>query len=208
MEAPEWVRIAGHGTAEELRVFILANPGFNWDAAMFNGRLPFSFITLQNPFPLTMLDILYSLGGAKFDKPDESGKTPTRLAIVHGMEDWLLPWLLSHNVPVPHPACLTLERCEIQEMILEHSTYLTKETATDAIRLLDGQKRRGMRDPQSVSEWTLRMARLRAWVFSHDSRTAGTISVAWTLSQLTGTSWPDMCEQLATMLMSTRVREW
>lgn len=206
MEPPEWVRIVSHGTAEELREFIGRNPGFDWDTRAFDSRIAFEYIVVHNAFPLTMLDVLYTLGGARFESPFDMRKIPLVSAINLGMT-WVRDWLLERGVSISLYSYLTGKyRNGILNAILEHSTYVhLREIVERALRFLDREEQW-----RRSRNWPLKRAALMSWCVSHDRRQSAAACVAWVLSSsLRGIgSWADMAELVSRCLMETRVKDW
>lgn len=218
MEPPEWVRIVSHGTAEELREFIRRNPGFDWDGTTFDKKVAFEYIVEHNTFPLTMLDVLYTLGGARFDRAYNGIMTPLRYTITLGLA-WVTRWLLERDVPVKDWLYLVQWPTET---ILEHSTALTLETVVYALDYLSPGLGYLDRIPENATTWRKykfgkrmstvgdQQAALMSWRVSHNRRQAGAACVVWVLSRPlreTG-SWPDMAELVSRCLMETRVKDW
>jgi hypothetical protein len=206
MEVLEWVRVVSHGTCEELREFIRANPGFDWDRTAFNGRSAFVIVLERNPFPLQHVQILHDFGGARFNVPINKGsRTPLEIVAFHGMTD-MAALLIGFDVPINTPRVLE-HHSEVREMILDHSMTLTRKIVNRALEHMD---------QNTVWHWQRRLGpynnsvrnSLNRWLVSHNYRRDASLCVAWTLSQLTGTLWPDMREQLLERLMASRVREW
>jgi hypothetical protein len=213
MEVPEWVHVVSHGTAEELREFIGRNPGFDWDGTTFEYESAFVHIVVDSTFPLTMLDVLYTLGGARFDRAYTGRMTPLRFTITSGV-DYVIPWLLERDVPVEDWWYLIKGPTE---MILEHSTALTLETVEKAERFLSYTNdadlfAHGYFRRDGLERYTLEDAKaaLWSWRVSHDRRQTGAACVAWVLSRPIGGigSWPDMTELVSRCLLETRVKDW
>ncbi len=202
MEVPEWVRIVSHGTCEELREFIRANPGFDWDNTFWNSSTAFVFTWFYNPFLCSMLDVMQFVGGAKFDTICNSNGTPMDLAIRHG-DERLVELLLSYGVQVTSPIQLVRDE-NVCETILEHSDTLTTGLVNSTIAFVTENKD----DYRWCDNWRRISNSLTRWLVSHNYRRDASLCVAWTLSQITGTLWPDTREQLLERLMATRVREW
>lgn len=202
MEVPEWVRVVSHGTCEELREFIRANPGFDWDNTFWDGRTAFVFTRFYNPFARSMLDVMHLVGGAKFDTICNSNGTPMDLAIRHG-DERMVESLLNCGVQVTSPIQLVRNE-NVLQTILEHSDTLTTGLVNRAIAVVTENKH----DFRWRDNWRSILNSLNRWLVSHNYRRDASMCVAWTLSQLTGTLWPDMREQLLERLMQTRVREW
>jgi hypothetical protein len=202
MEVPEWVRVVSHGTCEELREFIRANPGFDWDNTLWNSQTAVVFTWFHNPFPRSMLDIMYYVGGAKFDAICNSNGTPMDLATRHG-DTRLVELLLSYGVQVTSPIQLVRDE-NVLETILERSDTLTTGLVNSAIAVVTENRH----DFRWRDNWRSILNSLNRWLVSHNYRRDASLCVAWTLSQLTGTMWPDTREPLLKRLMETRVREW
>jgi hypothetical protein len=198
MKRSGWADVVSHGTLEELREFILTYPDFDWDRTKKHGRTAFWYIWRYQKWDpgVGMVELLHQLGGATFEKKCYSGGTPMKLAAYDSCRPSLVGALLNCGVKVDQARFLTCYP-GICERILERSTTLTRETVEEALIITD--------DPQcSFRERGL----LTSWCISFDRRRDASMCVAWTLSQLTGTLWPDMREQLLERLMQTRVREW
>lgn len=204
MEVPVWVHIVSHGTPEELRTFIRANPGFDWDRTAFDGYTAFWYVWRYRAFIVGTLDILHNLGGAKFEAKCCADTTPMDIAAYQG-DGPLAAILLRYGVRVTKAKqlCQTADVCET---LLEHCTTLTKDVVNAALINVRNKPdyMYGLYNPYWVSA---RNALLR-WLVSYDKRRDASVCVAWTLSQLTGTQWPDMSEGVARRLMETRVRDW
>jgi hypothetical protein len=206
MEVPEWVHIVSHGTSEELREFIRANPGFDWDRTVFDKKTAFAYIWKNNAFPLCALQTLRDLGGATFsERYCEGAYTPLEVVAMFG-STMIVAQLLQWDVNVDSPAVLECS-AEVREMILDHSTTLTKDIVNRALTRLDTPKMSAWIDVNGPADELARNSFLR-WLVSHTYRRDASVCVAWTLSQLTGTQWPDMSEGVARRLMETRVRDW
>lgn len=202
MEVPEWVRIVSHGTCEELREFIRANPGFDWDRTAFDGSTAFCFVWIHNSFPLSMCDTLHVAGGARFDSVCDQRRNHTPMDIAsYQCDTRMVKMLLDYNVRITKVRHL-LATPNMTETILEHSSTLTTTLVNHGLDKL--KKLRGSLHPTNI----LQQNSLLRWLVSHNYRRDASLCVAWTLSQITGTMWPDTREQLLERLMATRVREW
>jgi hypothetical protein len=196
MEEPEWVKVVCGGTDDELREFILKNPGFDWDNTRYRSQNAFVYIVKQNPLPYGTLKLLYELGGARFDAACWwSGPKPLDYAINRG-DSYVITTLLSLGVRLETPNYL-IRVDAVRHMLLECPTDTTRTLVDQAIEEFRGS-----------CHWYEEREELIAWRTAHDRRRDAVIAIAWTLSRLTGTQWPDMSEDVARRLMETRVRDW
>lgn len=146
-----------------------------------------------------MVELLHRVGGATFEKNCHPGGTPMKLVAYDSCRPSLVNALLNCGVKVDQSRFLT-RYPGICEMILEKSTTLTRETVNDALIMIDdGQSSFVHRNIRDL---------LTSWCICFDRRRDASLCVAWTLSQLTGTAWPDVREPLLKRLGETRVREW
>lgn len=205
MEVPEWVRVVSHGTCEELREFIRANPGFDWDRTRWNGASAIWYAWRFHAFYVGALDVLYHEGGAHFEEACCRAMTLMDVAAIHGDTALATTLMLRYGVDTNNAVYLHHD-ANVREVILEHSTTLTKDTVKSALIAFDNDRRHKGLGPTPESN-AVRSSMYR-WLVSHNYRRDASLSVAWTLSQLTGTLWPDTREQLLERLMATRVREW
>jgi hypothetical protein len=207
MNVPEWVRIISRGTLDELREFVLKTPRFDWDGTMFDGYTAFFYVWRRSAqFCLPALAILHNLGGATFESVCcGQYTTPLRIAAIQG-DTQLAESLLGYGVKVTSLELL-YESPTVCKTIAEYSTTLTKDVVDKA---LIATKRMAYSDGSNLHNpyWASAHKALESWLVSHDHRRDASICIAWTLSQLTGTAWPDMIEGVARRLMETRVREW
>lgn len=206
MEVPEWVRIVSHGTDDELSTFIRANPGFDWDGTVFDGCSAFWYAWKYNSFPLCMLATLHTEGGATFEGWCCGRGTPLEFAAYRDDARLAEVLILQYGVGSDSVRLLLGSEANVREVILEHSTTLSKATVNKALESFKDNDRYRKWDPTPASN--SHRASLSRWLVSHDCRRDASLCVAWTLSQLTGTMWPDTREPLLERLMETRVREW
>jgi hypothetical protein len=124
------------------------------------------------------------------------------LATRHG-DTRLVELLLSYGVQVTSPIQLVRDE-NVLETILERSDTLTTGLVNSAIAVVTENRH----DFRWRDNWRSILNSLNRWLVSHNYRRDASLCVAWTLSQLTGTMWPDTREPLLKRLMETRVREW
>lgn len=127
------------------------------------------------------------------------------IAAFHDMTD-MVALLIEYNVTIDRPRALEYGS-EVREMILDYSTTLTREVVNRVLKHLNDETHLYWRRRIGPYKTSVRNS-LSRWLVSHDYRRDASVCVAWTLSQLTGTAWPDVREPLLERLGQTRVREW
>jgi hypothetical protein len=200
MNVPEWVPVVSHGTPEEVAEFIDKNPGHDWNTEKFADFSFIPYVMRHNPFPMTVLNLLFDRGRASVNSScvGTNIMLPLEYAIENGGE-WAMGMLFARGAIVRKPRYLTLGPI-IRHRILTESTALSPTLVNEALFTLQNETRR---DPR----WVATRAELMGWLVSHGKRRETATYTAWLLSQLPG-QWPDMSETVARILMQTRVVDW
>lgn len=138
-------------------------------------------------------------------KPIKGARSPLEIVAYLGMTD-MAALLIQYDVTIDSPRVLEHDD-GVREMILDHSTTLTRKIVHRALEHLNNVTYWRWQYHTDSAKAFIRNS-MSCWLVSHRRRRDASLSAVWALSQLTGSSWPDMCEPLLNRLQKTRVREW